>query len=174
MSRWFLLVCLGALCCVTMAQRGIKAAEAPTCNIANIRSSLGPGGAGMGHAYNELIFQNTGTLTCRLNIVDILFQRIDGADEHSRRVRRGKMPTEVYRNVAVNMDGEGSPQIKLEPHQQTAVTTDWANRTGFTDTDLCATKMRIKLARQMGTLLDVSTQACGLRVFVSGFHEVRK
>jgi hypothetical protein len=128
----------------------------------------------MGHAYNELIFQNTGTLTCRLDIDNILFQRIDGADGRSGRVRPGGMPTEIHRNIAVNMDGEGSPQVRLVPQQRTAVTTEWLNRTGFIDTDLCATKVRIKMAGQPGILLDVSTQACGSGISVSGFHEVRE
>jgi Protein of unknown function (DUF4232) len=165
---------LGLFCCVMWAQSSIQVAEAPTCQIAQIRSSLGPGGAGMGHAYNELIFKNTGTLTCRLDIDNMLFQRMDGADERSGRVRRGNMPTEVHRNIAVNMDGEGSTQIKLAPHQRTAITTDWANRTGYTEADLCATKMRLRLARQPGILLDVSTESCDPRVFVSGFHKVRE
>jgi hypothetical protein len=159
---------------IALAQGGPKSAEPSSCTPHDIRSSLGPSGAGMGHVYNELIFQNAGDHTCRLEMAKLLFQRADGTDQQSSRVRRGDMPTKVYLNTAVNMDGKGSPQVILGPRQRTAVTTDWLSRTGFTETDICATKVRVKMAGQTGILLNVKTQACESRISVSGFHEVRE
>jgi hypothetical protein len=127
----------------------------------------------MGSDYIEVIIHNVGNLECYLDIARVELQRIDGADGNGD-LRPGKLPIALDRNVEVNTVDRGIPQARLRPNQQIAFTAKWTNRTGYTDTDVCATKMRIILDGRPPLILTVAADSCDSRVFMTGFHQVRK
>ncbi|MBV9033615.1 MAG: DUF4232 domain-containing protein [Acidobacteriaceae bacterium] len=142
--------------------------DAPVCRPGQLHSTGGPGDGAMGSQYTEIIFQNVSSSKCRLTMARLDFQQFDA--------KGVRMPIQVNKNVAVNMDGSGTPEIILRPQQETAISIQSLNRTGYDESRRCATKMRISLsvAQQRSTLFAFETISCREDISVSGFHVVRE
>jgi hypothetical protein len=120
----------------------------------------------MGSNYTEIIFQNSSSAACKLT-GSLHFEQLDN--------RGVRIPIKVGRNVAVNMDGAGSPEVMLKPHERTAITIQSANRTGYDESRRCATEIRISTSPQTQgrPLIRLKTTSCAEQINVSGFHPVR-
>ena len=91
-----------------------------------------------------------------------------------KKKKNPQMSARAFRGQAVNMDGPGLATTVLDPAQETAVTMDTANRTGYDEQHVCATEITVTLSRQLKPLLDFESISCEERIFVSGFHAVRE
>jgi hypothetical protein len=102
----------------------------------------------------------------------VVFQQTNPKPSGTPDAKGGHMATQLFRHNAVNTDGAGSPTVILEPGQETAVTMDTANRTGYGE-HVCATRVKVGISGQSNFLLDFESISCEERIFVSGFHAVR-
>jgi hypothetical protein len=150
-----------------------SAATAPVCGVDKLASRVGPYGGAMGSQYTELIFKNTSKTRCSLDVNKLVFWRMNPKPGGTQD-KNSHMPTRVFRGPAVNMDGAGSVATVLDPAQETAVTMETANRTGYDEQHVCATKIRVALSGESKPLLDFDSISCEERMFVSGFHTVRQ
>ena len=155
----------------SMAQS--KTATAPACGVDQLASRVGPYGAAMGHQYTELIFKNSSKKRCSLDMATLVFRQMN-PNPRGTQDKNSQLPTRLFRGQAVNMDGAGSAATVLDPAQETAVTMETANRTGYDQQHVCATKIGVALSGQSKPLLDFESISCGEQIFVSGFHTVRQ
>lgn len=150
-----------------------RAATAPVCGVDKLASRVGPYGGAMGSQYTELIFKNASNKRCSLDVNKLMFRRMNPKPGGTQD-KDSHMPTRVFGGEAVNMDGAGSIATVLDPSQETAVTMVTANRTGYDEQRVCATKIRVALSGESKPLLDFESISCEERIFVSGFHTARQ
>jgi hypothetical protein len=138
----------------------------PVCRDYQLKLSSRGGDGAMGSQYTEIAIQNVSTVTCHLQANFDLEQFDD---------RNARMPIKVTSHTAVNVLGPGLPEITLQPQEQTTITIQTVNRTGYDESRRCASQMQISRSgpSRHKPLLRYSTISCREDVYVTGFHPTR-
>jgi Protein of unknown function (DUF4232) len=106
----------------------------PVCRDYQLKLTSRGGNGAMGSQYTEIAIQNVSTATCHLQANFDLEQFDD---------RNSRMPIKVTSHTTVNAWGPGLPEITLQPQEQTAITVQTSNRTGYDESRHCASQMHI-------------------------------
>lgn len=132
----------------------------PGCHTDEVKTTYGLG-AGMGHNYFIVTFQNTGDKSCLLTGTP----RVERIDNKGR-----PLPCVLEWPVSVNADGPGKLSMALAPKANAKLFIETLNRSGFSRTHKCASKLRLSF--QQGTVRDpliMSGDSCTPRLSASGF-----
>jgi hypothetical protein len=150
----------GSALCVSVL--GADLPNKISCSSHSIKMQIGTTGAAMGSRITEVIIRNASGTTCRLRLASLNLERYD---QDGRR-----MPITLSLSNRMNAGPVGTSSISLRPGERAGIKIKTENRTGYSQTDRCGTRLAARLGQR--TLLKADITSCDERIELAGFEEL--